>query len=173
MIILGYNRHIPNFQRASLVAQLVKNTPAIWEIWVRFLGWGDPLEKGKATLSSILAWRIPWTVSSMDSQIDTTEWLSLSQLPETLPPQIPSPFFPVPVELLKRPVLRKPRKPSQIHPTLLDICKRPPTVQAHYYPVSGVASCWGGFSYLELWVMEFCLSSNEWLYVVSHHPRKL
>ena len=55
------------------MAQLVKNTPAIWEIWVRVLGWGDPLEKGKATLSSILAWRIPWTVSSMDSQIDTTE----------------------------------------------------------------------------------------------------
>ena len=47
---------------ASLVAQLVKNTPAIWEIWVRSLGWEGPLEKGKATLSSILAWRIPWTV---------------------------------------------------------------------------------------------------------------
>ena len=44
---------------ASLVAQLVKNLPAVWESWVRFLGWGDPLEKGKATYSSILAWRIP------------------------------------------------------------------------------------------------------------------
>jgi len=68
MIILGYNRHIPNFQRASLVAQLVKNTPAMWETWVQFLGWEDSLEKGKATPSSILAWRIPWTISSMDSQ---------------------------------------------------------------------------------------------------------
>ena len=47
---------------ASLVAQLVKNLPAMWETWVRSLGWGDPLEKGKATHSSILAWRIPWTV---------------------------------------------------------------------------------------------------------------
>ena len=47
---------------ASLVAQLVKNLPAMWETWVRSLGWKDPLEKGKATLSSILAWRIPWTV---------------------------------------------------------------------------------------------------------------
>ena len=46
----------------SLVAQLVKNPPSMWETWGRSLGWEDPLEKGKATLSSILAWRIPWTV---------------------------------------------------------------------------------------------------------------
>ena len=43
---------------ASLVAQLVENTPAIWETWVPSLGWEDPLEKGKATHSSILTWRI-------------------------------------------------------------------------------------------------------------------
>jgi len=43
---------------ASLVAQLVKNLPAKWKTWVRSLGWEDPLEKGKATHSSILAWRI-------------------------------------------------------------------------------------------------------------------
>ena len=43
---------------ASLIAQLVKNPPSIWETWVRSLGWEDPLEKGKATHSSILAWRI-------------------------------------------------------------------------------------------------------------------
>ena len=48
--------------RASLVAQLVKNLPKVRETWVRSLGWEDPLEKGKATHSSILAWRIPWTV---------------------------------------------------------------------------------------------------------------
>ena len=47
---------------ASLVAQLVKNLPAIQETWVRSLGWEDVLEKGKATHSSILAWRNPWTV---------------------------------------------------------------------------------------------------------------
>ena len=47
---------------ASLVAQLVKNLPAVWETWVWSLGWEDPLEKGKATPSNILAWRIPWTV---------------------------------------------------------------------------------------------------------------
>ena len=49
-------------QWASLVAQLVKNPPAMWETWVQSLGWEAPLEKGKATHSSILAWRIPWTV---------------------------------------------------------------------------------------------------------------
>ena len=47
---------------ASLVAQLVKDLPAMRETWVQSLGWEDPLEKGKATHSSILAWRIPWTV---------------------------------------------------------------------------------------------------------------
>ena len=47
---------------ASLVAQLVKNLPAMWKTWVRSLGWEDPLEKGKATHSRILAWRIPQTV---------------------------------------------------------------------------------------------------------------
>ena len=46
----------------SLVAQLVKNLPVMWETWIRSLGWDDPLKKGKATHSSILAWRIPWTV---------------------------------------------------------------------------------------------------------------
>ena len=48
--------------RASLVAQMVKNLPIIRETWVLFLGWEDPLEKGVATHSSVLAWRIPWTV---------------------------------------------------------------------------------------------------------------
>ena len=43
---------------ASLVAQMVKNLPAMWETWVRSLGWEDPLEEGMATYSSILAWRI-------------------------------------------------------------------------------------------------------------------
>ena len=47
---------------ASLVIQLVKNLPAVRETWVQSLGWEDPLEKGKDTHSSILAWRIPGTV---------------------------------------------------------------------------------------------------------------
>ena len=47
---------------SSLVVQLVKNPPVRRETWVRSLGWEDPLEKGKATHSGILAWRIPWTV---------------------------------------------------------------------------------------------------------------
>ena len=46
---------------ASLVAQLVKNLPAVQETWVRSLGWEDPLEKEMATHSSILAWKISWT----------------------------------------------------------------------------------------------------------------
>ena len=50
------------------MAQLVKNPPAMQETWVRSLGWEDPLEKGKATHFSILAWRILWTVSSMGLQ---------------------------------------------------------------------------------------------------------
>ena len=50
---------------ASLVAQLVKNLPAMRETWVQSLGWEDPLEKGKATHSSTLTWRISWTIQSM------------------------------------------------------------------------------------------------------------
>ena len=46
---------------ASLMAQSVKNLPAMQETWVQFLGWKDALEKEMATHSSILAWRIPWT----------------------------------------------------------------------------------------------------------------
>ena len=49
---------------ASLIAQLVKNLPAMRETRVRFLGWEDPLEKEMATHSSILAWRIPWREES-------------------------------------------------------------------------------------------------------------
>ena len=45
----------------ACLAQLVKNPPAMREAWVRSLGWEDPLEEEKATHSSILAWRIPWT----------------------------------------------------------------------------------------------------------------
>ena len=62
------------FWRAFLVAQLVKNLPAMLETWVRSPGWEDPLEKGMATHSSILVWRTPWTVWSMGlKELDMTE----------------------------------------------------------------------------------------------------
>ena len=61
------------FCRASLIAQLVKNLPAMQETWVQSLGWEDPLEKGKAVHSSILAWRIPWTVYGAEK---SQTWLS-------------------------------------------------------------------------------------------------
>ena len=64
---------------ASLAAQMVKNPPTMWETWVWSLGWEDPLEKGMATHSSVLAWRTPWTeepggLQSMRSQ----SWTRLS-----------------------------------------------------------------------------------------------
>ena len=55
---IGYPLQYP---WASLVAQMVKNLPAMWETWVRSLGWEGPLEESMATHSSILAWRILWT----------------------------------------------------------------------------------------------------------------
>ena len=48
-------------KKASMVAQMVKNLPAMQETWVQSLSWGDPLEEGMATHSSILAWRSQWT----------------------------------------------------------------------------------------------------------------
>ena len=53
--------HPLQYSWPSLVAQLVKNSLAIQETWVQSLVWEDPMETGKATRSSILAWRIPWT----------------------------------------------------------------------------------------------------------------
>ena len=70
----------------SLVAQMVKNLPAMQQIWVRFLDWKDPLEKRMATHSSIPAWKIPWTEepgglqSTKWQKLDTTEQLTLSLL---------------------------------------------------------------------------------------------
>ena len=67
--------------RASLVTQMVKHLPAMWETWVRSLGWENPLEKEMATHSSILAWKIPWMeeplgLQFMGSQSQT--WLSVN-----------------------------------------------------------------------------------------------
>ena len=61
MVVLHFNKILP---RASLGTQAVKNPPAMRETWVQYLSREDPLEKGMATHSSILAWRIPWTEES-------------------------------------------------------------------------------------------------------------
>ena len=72
----GYPRQ---YSWASLLAQMVKNQPAMWETWVQPLVWENPLEEGMATHCRILAWRIPWTeepggLQSMGSQeSDTSE----------------------------------------------------------------------------------------------------
>ena len=67
---------------ASLVAQLVKNLPAMQETQVRFLGWEDPLEEGMATHSSILAWRIPMDRGAQWSIVHRVakNWTRLKQL---------------------------------------------------------------------------------------------
>ena len=62
------------------MAQLVKHMPTMQETWVQSLGWEDPLEKGKATHSRILAWRIPWTSPWGHNDSDMTEQLSRSLL---------------------------------------------------------------------------------------------
>ena len=68
--------YIYNFSGASLLPQMVKNLPAMWETWVQSLSWDDPLEKGMATHSGILAWETPRTegpgrLQSMESQSQT------------------------------------------------------------------------------------------------------
>ena len=71
---------------------MVKNPPAMWETWVRPLGWENPLEKGMATHSSILAWKIPmdrgaWraTVHEGRKELDTTEQLSTAHSDKYIP----------------------------------------------------------------------------------------
>ena len=66
---------------ASQVAQWVKNPPAMQELWVRSIGWEEPLEEGMATHSSILPWRIPWTeepggLQPVGSQRVRHDWVS-------------------------------------------------------------------------------------------------
>ena len=84
---IGY---LLQYSWASLVAQLIKNLPATQKTWVRSLGWEDSLEKGKATHSNILAWRIPWTLQSMGSQ----SWTQLSNFHFTFPPSKMNKHFP-------------------------------------------------------------------------------
>ena len=63
---------------ASLVAQTVKRLPGMWETWVWSLGWEDPLEKGMATQSSTLAWKIPWTEEP--GRLQSVHWVATSQI---------------------------------------------------------------------------------------------
>ena len=60
--------------RGPLATQVVKNPPAMWEIWVQSLGWEDLLQTGMATHFSILAWRIPWTRLSSWIHLHLNPW---------------------------------------------------------------------------------------------------
>ena len=74
--------HPLQYSWASLVAQMVRSPPAVWEIWIWSVRWGDPLEEGIATDSSILAWRIPmdrgswWATVHGITESDLAEGLS-------------------------------------------------------------------------------------------------
>ena len=88
--LLGFSLNIFLFKNicsmlVSLVAQVVKNSPAVQETWVQSLGWEVPLEKEMATDSRILAWEVPWSeepggLQPMGSQrVDMPEWLTHTQ----------------------------------------------------------------------------------------------
>ena len=78
---------------SSLVAQLVKNPPAMWDTWVQSLGWEDPLEKGMATHSSILAWRSPWTIESMGLQRVRHYWATFTSHHYKIFNQVSKPYI--------------------------------------------------------------------------------
>ena len=72
---------VSTLKRASLVAQMVTNLPVMWETWVQSLGWKDPLEEGRETHSSILAWTIPmdrgaWWATVMGLQRVGHDWVT-------------------------------------------------------------------------------------------------
>ena len=84
--------------RTSLVAQTIKNPPAMHKTWVRSLGWEDSLEEGMATNSSVLAWRIPWTeepggLQSMALQRVGHDWSGLASMHTEHWMGAPSSFF--------------------------------------------------------------------------------
>ena len=72
--------YLLQYSWASLVAQMVKSCPAVWETWVRSLGWEDPLEEGTETHSSILVWRMPMDREGWQATINgvTKSWTRLS-----------------------------------------------------------------------------------------------
>ena len=74
--LVGMAKEFSNLQLP--LAQLVKNLLAMQETWVQSLGWEDPPEKGKATHSSIVAWRISWTIQSMGSQRVRHHWVTFT-----------------------------------------------------------------------------------------------
>ena len=81
-------RYSVQILRDFLVAQTVKNFPAMWETCIRSLGWRDPLEKEMSTYSSVLAWRIPWIeepggLQFMGSQRVGLDWVTNTTLPYT------------------------------------------------------------------------------------------
>ena len=82
--------------RASLVAQLAKNAPAMQETPVRFLGWEDPLEEGMATHSNILAWRIPMDRGAWQGTVHGSQRVGQSKqltLSLSFPTGLPTSFF--------------------------------------------------------------------------------
>ena len=81
LILYMYRLIYCSSSRASLVAQLVKNPSAMRETRVWSLGWERHLEKETATYSSILTWRIPWTVESMGLQRVRHDWVTFTSLP--------------------------------------------------------------------------------------------
>ena len=81
------------------MAQLIKNPPAMWETWVRSLGGEDLLEKGTATHSSVLAWRIPWTPWG-HKESDMTVQLSPSVLFMSTVPRLSCPTALISLTLL-------------------------------------------------------------------------
>ena len=94
-MISGLGRSLENgigyplqYSWASLVAHMMKNLLAMWETWVRSLGWEEPLEKGMATHSSILAWRIPMDRGAWRP---TVHGVAESDMTERLSTQHPSP----------------------------------------------------------------------------------
>ena len=81
------NIYTDTLNMASLMAQLIKNLPAMQEMWVRSLGWEAPLEEEMATHSSILAWEIPWTEGPGGLQsirLKTVRYDLVTQRPTTL-----------------------------------------------------------------------------------------
>ena len=79
MLHIHHRSDILSHIASPLVAQMVKNLPTMWVTWVQSLDWEDPLKKGTATCSGILAWKIPWTeepggLQSMGSQRVRHDW---------------------------------------------------------------------------------------------------
>ena len=135
----------------------------MWETWVWSLGWEDPLKKGKATHSSLLAWKIPWTIQSMGSQRVRHDWATLTSLHFTShPTESKSPTY----------IAQKafPLSMTILNATFSMKCFLEPTSLQSFFLLKPLLSCFVPWSFMSLSYFPWhkFIQSKDFVLVIFH-----